>query len=91
MFLLNLQRKTILKGAKEEYRKKKAKEYVRRCVNTTSARTYSCLKNSSNGKKNANKLNNTYLRTPESTPSPSENDEKQQKISPSSMKCCIQQ
>ncbi|CAI2169040.1 102_t:CDS:2 [Funneliformis geosporum] len=85
-------RKTILKGAKEEYRKNKVREYIRRSDNTTSSRTYSNLKNSSNGKKNANKLGK-YLNTPESSPSslPSLPDENQLEISPSCMKFCIQQ
>ncbi|RIA85217.1 hypothetical protein C1645_831106 [Glomus cerebriforme] len=74
-------RKTLLKGGKEECRKKRIRDYIRRSKNTNSTRinlknTTSCL----NGKKNANRL--------EYTPSPSDYDEK---LSSNCMEFCIQQ
>ncbi|CAG8464766.1 6433_t:CDS:2 [Funneliformis caledonium] len=87
-------RRTILKGANEEFRKNKIRDYIRRSDNTTLSRTYSNLKSSSNGKKNTKKLGYTYLYTPESSPSslpslPSDINENQ--LETSYMKICIQQ
>ncbi|RGB36988.1 hypothetical protein C1646_741438 [Rhizophagus diaphanus] len=80
-------RKTILRGANEECRRKRISDYIKKSKITNSLRTThlnpknrytSCI----NGK-NASKLEFAYLRAPESTPSPSDYDE--------NLKFCIQQ
>lgn len=84
---LTFQRKTIIRGAEEECRRKRISDYIRKSKITNSLRTThlnpenrytSCI----NGK-NASKLKFAYLRAPESTPSPSDYDE--------NLKFCIQQ